>query len=120
METKKLEALLVSAKLGSFTKSAQELGYTQSGLTHMMNALEQEIGFALLERGHYGTRLTARGEQLEPAIRRFLEAGQALEAEIENVRRQENQWIRVGAYSSMALHWLPSILQQFRDRKSVV
>lgn len=116
METKKLEALLVSAKLGSFTKSAQELGYTQSGLTHMMNALEQEIGFALLERGHYGTRLTARGEQLEPAIRRFLEAGQALEAEIENVRRQENQWIRVGAYSSMALHWLPSILQQFRLR----
>lgn len=114
MDTKKFEALLTSARLGSFTKSAQELGYTQSGLTHMMNALEQEVGFPLLERGHYGTRLTARGVQLEPAIRRFLEAGQVLEAEIENIRRQENQWIRVGAYSSMALHWLPSILQNFR------
>ena len=114
MDTKKLEALLTSARLGSFTKSAQELGYTQSGLTHMMNALEQEIGFPLLERGHYGTRLTRRGAQLEPAIRRFLEAGQALEAEAESIRRQESQWIRVGAYSSMALHWLPAILQQFR------
>ena len=73
MDTKKYEALLASARLGSFTKAAQELGYTQSGLTHMMNALEQELGFPLLERGHYGTRLTERGAQLEPAIRRFLQ-----------------------------------------------
>ena len=115
MDTKKLEILLTSARLGSFTKAAQELGYTQSGLTHMMNALEQEVGFPLLERGHYGTRLTTRGQQLEPAIRRFLEAGQALEAEVESIRRQESQWIRVGAYSSMALHWLPAILQRFRE-----
>ena len=43
MDTKKYEALLASARLGSFTKAAQELGYTQSGLTHMMNALEQEL-----------------------------------------------------------------------------
>lgn len=114
MDTKKFEALLTSAQLGSFTKAAQELGVTQSGLTHMMNALEQELGFPLLERGHYGTRLTERGAQLEPAIRRFLEAGQALEAEADAIRRQESQSIRVGAYSSMALHWLPAILQRFR------
>lgn len=114
MDTKKFEALLTAAQLGSFTKSAQELGCTQSGLTHMMNALEQEVGFPLLERGHYGTRLTARGEELSPSIRAFLEAGRALESEIEGIRRQESQWIRVGAYSSMALHWLPEILQGFR------
>ena len=74
MDTKKYEALLASARLGSFTKAAQELGYTQSGLTHMMNALEQELGFPLLERGHYGTRLTERGAELEPAILQFVEA----------------------------------------------
>ncbi len=115
MDTKKYEALLASAELGSFTKSAQELGYTQSGLTHMMNGLEQEVGFSLLERGHYGTRLTARGQQLEPAIRKFLEAGQDLSSEIEAIRRQESLWIRVGAYSSMAQAWLPAIMQQFRE-----
>ncbi len=115
MDTKKFEALLSSAELGSFTKSAQELGYTQSGLTHMMNGLEQEVGFPLLERGHYGTRLTARGQQLEPTIRRFLEAGQDLSSEIESIRRQESLWVRVGAYSSMAQNWLPSVMQQFRQ-----
>ena len=50
MESKKLEALLMAVDLGSFTKAAEVLGYTQSGLTHMMNSLEKEVGFTLLER----------------------------------------------------------------------
>jgi len=49
MESKKLEALLMAVDLGSFTKAAEVLGYTQSGLTHMMNSLEKEVGFTLLE-----------------------------------------------------------------------
>ena len=54
MESKKLEALLMAVDLGSFTKAAEVLGYTQSGLTHMMNSLEKEVGFTLLERGRSG------------------------------------------------------------------
>ena len=34
MDTKKLEALLTAVELGSFTRAAEVLGYTQSGLTH--------------------------------------------------------------------------------------
>ena len=41
METKKWEALLTAVELGSFTRAAQRLEYTQSGLTHMMHALEK-------------------------------------------------------------------------------
>ncbi len=58
MESKKLEALMMSVDLGSFTRAAEVLGYTQSGLTHMMNSLEKEIGVPLLERGRSGVRLT--------------------------------------------------------------
>ena len=115
MDVRKWEALLVSAREGSFTKAAQELGLTQSGLTHMMNALEQETGVPLLERGHYGTRLTDQGQALEAAARAFVEAGKALEQQVQGLRRLEDRSIRVGAYSSMALHWLPAILQQFRQ-----
>ena len=56
MESKKLEALLMAVDLGSFTKAAEVMGYTQSGLTHMMNSLEREVGFTLLERGRGGVR----------------------------------------------------------------
>lgn len=41
MDTKKLAALAAAVRLGSFTRAAEELGYTQSGLTHMMNSLER-------------------------------------------------------------------------------
>lgn len=74
MESKKLEALLMAVDLGSFTKAAEVLGYTQSGLTHMMNSLEKEVGFTLLERGRSGVRLTEEGERIAPAVREFLQA----------------------------------------------
>ena len=64
MESKKLEALLMAVDLGSFTKAAEVMGYTQSGLTHMMNSLEREVGFTLLERGRGGVRLTKDGERV--------------------------------------------------------
>ena len=56
MESKKLEALLMAVDLGSFTKAAEVMGYTQSGLTHMMNSLEREVCFTLLERGRASPR----------------------------------------------------------------
>ena len=48
MDTKKTRALLLSLEKGSLTAAAEELGYTQSGLTHMMNSLEDETGLRLL------------------------------------------------------------------------
>ncbi len=114
MESKKLEAMLIAVDLGSFTKAAEVLGYTQSGLTHMMNSLEREIGFPLLDRGRYGVRLTEEGERIAPAIRDFLQANANLVNAIAQVSTFRNETIRVAAFASMAMHWLPTIIQQFR------
>ena len=114
METKKWEALVTAAELGSFTRAAEKLGCTQSGLTHMMNSLESEVGFPLLIRDRYGVRFTPAGERILPAVRELLQAGKRLEGEIaaQSSRKREN--IRVAAYSSICMHWLPTIVQQFR------
>lgn len=61
MDTKKLAALAAAVRLGSFTRAAEELGYTQSGLTHMMNSLEKDVGFPVLVRSRSGVRLTPAG-----------------------------------------------------------
>ena len=50
MDIKKYEVLLAAIDKGSLVRVCEELGYTQSGLTHMMNSLEKEIGFPLLQR----------------------------------------------------------------------
>ena len=74
MDSKKLEILMTAIDLGSFTKASEVVGYTQSGLTHMMDALEREVGFSLLQRDHNGIQLSPQGRQLMPAIREFLQA----------------------------------------------
>lgn len=115
MESKKLEALLMAVDLGSFTKAAEVLGYTQSGLTHMMNSLEKEVGFTLLERGRSGVRLTEEGERIAPPVREFLQANARLDSVIEQVASSRTEIIRVSAYASIAMHWLPGIIQRFRE-----
>lgn len=64
MDTRKLEALLTAVELGSFTRAAEVLGYTQSGLTHMMNSLEKDVGFPVLVRSRTGVRLTPAGQRI--------------------------------------------------------
>ena len=115
MDTRKLEALLTAVELGSFTRAAEVLGYTQSGLTHMMNSLEKDIGFALLVRDRTGIRLTAAGERVFPMIQDVLRSGEILEQEIRRINIRREETIRVAAYASIAMHWLPEIIQRFRD-----
>ena len=114
MDTKKLEALATAVELGSFTRASEVLGYTQSGLTHMMNSLEKDIGFPLLIRCRSGVKLTQEGERVFPLIQELLENTNALQREIELVISGKEEIVRVAAYSSIAMHWLPEVIQQFR------
>ena len=114
MDSKKLEILMTTVDLGSFTRASEVVGYTQSGLTHMMDALEREVGFPLLQRNHSGIQLTRQGQQLMPAIREFLQANANLENQIRAVAEQKTEVIRIAAYSSIAMHWMPEILYRFK------
>ena len=114
VDSKKLEILMTAADLGSFTKASEVVGYTQSGLTHMMDALEREIGFPLLQRNHNGIQLSEQGRKLMPAIREFLQANANLENQIRSIAAQKSEVIRVAAYSSIAMHWMPEILYRFK------
>ena len=115
MDTKKLEALATAVQTGSFTRAAEVLGYTQSGLTHMMNSLEKDIGFPLLVRSRTGIRLSAAGQRVFPMIQDLLRADETLEREIRLINTRREETIRVASYASIAMHWLPEIIQRFRD-----
>lgn len=114
MDSKKLEILMTAADLGSFSKASEVVGYTQSGLTHMMDALEREVGFPLLRRSHSGIALTEEGKRLMPAIREFLQANANLENQIRTIAESQTEVIRIAAYASIAMHWMPEILYRFR------
>lgn len=116
MDTRKIEVLLTAIETGSFLKAAEKLGYTQSGLTHMMNAFEAQIGLQLLERGRFGIRLTPNGERLLPIFRKYIELDRKMKEEINLIHEQMKEVIRVGAYASIAKQWLPAIIGDFREQ----
>ena len=64
MDSKKLHAFLNVIQSGSLTRAAETLNYTQSGMTHMMNALEDDVGLKLLER----TRKEASIPRVRPPL----------------------------------------------------
>ena len=74
MDSRKLEILMTAVDLGSLSRAAEVVGYTQSGLTHLVDSLEREIGLTLVQRDHSGIALTEEGNALMPAIREFLRA----------------------------------------------
>ena len=114
MDTKKIHALLTAVDRGSLTSAAAELGYTQSGLTHMMNALEAELGLNLLVRSKNGVHLSPAGQELLPKMRSLMAAADGLEQSADHLRQRSFSTLRLGAYASVARQWLPTVLSEFR------
>ena len=63
MNLKNILTFLRAAELGSFTKAAQELGYTQSTVTIQIKQLENELGILLFDRIGRKISLTPTGEE---------------------------------------------------------
>ena len=115
MDSKKVNALFTALEYGSLTAAAQQLGYTQAGMTNMMNSLEEELGLSLLVRGKSGVHLSSDGQTIQPELRNFLSAAQELERRAKNIKNSASDGIRVGTYSSVARQWLPQVLSDFAD-----
>lgn len=64
MELRNLVTFINIAELGSFTKAAEQLGYSQSTVSFQIKQLEDELGCLLFERINHTITLTERGHQL--------------------------------------------------------
>ena len=116
MDAGKVQILLDCLEEGSMMKAAEKLGYTPSGLTHMMDALERELGVQIIERGRYGIRLTAAGQELLPLLENFARAEQELLRSSHRISQVNSGLIRIGSYPSMARNWLPQIVSSFQEK----
>ena len=64
MELRNLITFIHVAELGSFTKAAEQLGYSQSTISFQIKQLEDELGCLLFERINHTISLTERGYDL--------------------------------------------------------
>ncbi len=112
--TEKYRALLAAVELDSFTRAAEELGCTQSAVSHMITSLERELGFRLLRRTRSGISLTDEGERMLSAVRALLSAEEQLNQTAAAIRGLDSGTVRIGAFTSVAVHWLPGVLKEFQ------
>lgn len=64
MELRNLITFIHVTELGSFTKAAEQLGYSQSTISFQIKQLEDELGCLLFERINHTITLTERGREL--------------------------------------------------------
>lgn len=116
MDTKKISALLLAVEMGSLTAAANELGYTQSGMTHMMNSLEDELGVSLLIRSKTGVHLSPSGQLLLPELQALISAADTLATKANSMKAQSFSNINLGTFASVSRTWLPSIVADFNEK----
>ena len=109
------EVLLRVLEVGTLSKVAEEMKYTQSGLSRMINSIESELGMRLVDRDRGGVRLTAEGELLIPYIRDIVSAQKNLEEAVNDIKGLNKGLIRIGTFNSASSQWLPGMIKEFTD-----
>lgn len=114
MNISKYLAFVKAVEYGSFTKAAEMLNYSQSGISRMINDLEQDWKITLLERGKSGVRLTSDGTRLLPYVKSVCDEYEKMKMQIDDLNGLQSGLIRIGTFSSVATHWLPNIIKSFQ------
>lgn len=110
---KRYEALLKILELGSFTRAAAELGYSQSAMSKMITSLEEEYGVRMIRRSRYGIQLTAEGEALLPYIRNIVSQQVLLRTAANDLHDVISGEIRIGTFASISNDWLAPMIERF-------
>ncbi len=107
-----LRAFEAAARQLSFTRAADELGVTQSAVSHQIRALEEQMGVTLFRRVNQGLLLTDAGQLLLPAVR---DAFDRLAAGVERVREREASGrLTISVSPYFAGRWLMPRIGRFR------
>jgi len=101
-----------AARLGSFTRAAEELGMTQAAVSYGIRSLERGLGVSLFLRNHRMVRLTEIGQRFSHDVSIGLAHIQQSVAAIQ--RMQADRHVTLSVSTSFASFWMLPRLAAFR------
>jgi DNA-binding transcriptional LysR family regulator len=111
--SRQLKAFLLTARHQSFSRAAEQLYITQSGMSVLIRELEEQLGFRLFDRTTRRVTLTEFGNKFLPiADRSLLE----LESAAVNIGRSASvarRQFTIGAMPFIANKLLPTAIQEY-------
>ncbi len=114
MTLDQLECFVAVARVGHFTRAADEIGIAQPSLSRQVAALEKDVGVRLFDRGPRAVTLSAAGEALLPVAVRMLEDRAAAYRRIDELTGLTGGRLRLGATPSLCISLATEVLSRFR------
>jgi DNA-binding transcriptional LysR family regulator len=102
------------ARLGNFTRAAEELFIAQPSLSRQIGALEAELGTALFRRAPAGVTLTAAGEVLLPVARRMIADARSARDQLDELAGLRRGRVRLGAPPTLCVSLVADVLAAYR------
>ena len=118
--SRQLRAFLLVADHRNFSRAAEAMYLTPSGISVLIRELETQLGFRLFDRTTRHVTLTAQGEAWAPVVRRTLDELRTATATLSARAREREQSITVGAAPLIAANLLPQAIKNFRANRPAV
>lgn len=113
MNLEQLRAVVEVARLGHFTRAAEQLHLTQPSLSRQIASLERELGGELFHRARGHISLTPAGEALLPRARRMLADADAIRAEMAELAGLQRGRVRLGATPTLCISLVAEAMSAF-------
>src|SRR5215469_4064251 len=114
MELRQLEYLVAVAEEANFTRAAQRVHISQSGISAQVRELERDLGVTLIDRSARAARLTDAGAAALPHARAALGAAAALRQAVDDVSGLLRGRLVVGMVTACTVTGLFDALAGFR------
>ena len=114
MELRNLHTFIKVCENMSFSKAAEQLGYTQSAVTTQIGQLEAELDVKLFDRRGKRFRLNERGEQLLAYANRLVALAEEAKTNISDTKTPKGV-LRLGVIESIGSYFLPDILLDYLE-----
>ena len=100
----------------NLTLTAERMGYSQSGVSHAVNKIEEETGINFFNRTNRGVELTNAGSQLLPYIQMIVKYYNVFNESIDSLNGLHSGTLSIGTYPSIATQWLPEMVQKYKEK----
>jgi LysR family transcriptional regulator, carnitine catabolism transcriptional activator len=115
--SRQLRGFHLVAEHRSFSRAAEALFITPSGLSLLIRELEQQLGFRLFERTTRYVALTPLGAELLEVSRRSVQTLDAAVARLGQAAKGVTLTIAVGVTPLVGANVLPPAIREFRGRR---
>lgn len=99
----------------SFSKAAEELFISQPAVSKHIKSLENQLGFALIQRGKGEFKLTEEGKLLYREAKRMANLIREAEDHIERLQKERQGFLRIGTSESYSKCLMPPLLSAFQS-----